>query len=65
MHGGSCGHHVRAIAAGNCCAATAAGTQHLLHMLQRGGGELVRCRTAWRPTPHTIAAGEALGVGGH
>jgi hypothetical protein len=42
-----------------------AGTQHLLHTLQRGGSELVRCRTAWRPTANTIAAGEALGAGGH
>jgi fatty acyl-ACP thioesterase A len=41
------------------------GTQHLLHTLQRGGSELVRCRTAWRPTANTIAAGEALGAGGH
>lgn len=41
------------------------GTQHLLHMLERGGGELIRCRTAWHPTSQTIAASEALGTGGH
>mmetsp|Transcript_20653 Transcript_20653/g.62236 ORF Transcript_20653/g.62236 Transcript_20653/m.62236 type:complete len:374 (-) Transcript_20653:315-1436(-) len=44
------------------------GTRQLLHMLQRcdAGGcqELVRCRTAWRPAPHKIAAAEALGAAG-
>ncbi len=48
----------------NCSHPT--GTRHLLHMLQRcddaGCRELVRCRTAWRPSPNAIDANAALGT---